>query len=63
MPEDRTRLRERASILEFQERDPPVRIYREKIGLACSAIMKPVILECEVDAEPPRGQSNFVAIA
>src|ERR1700674_74370 len=48
VPEDRVRLREAGSILEFEYRNAAIRILGEKIGLACSSVMKPVILECEL---------------
>src|ERR1700722_2553798 len=63
VPEDRVRLREPAPILEFEYRNAAIRILGEKIGLACSSVEKPIILECEFYAELSRGESDFVAIA
>src|ERR1700738_4937567 len=62
-PEDPVRLRENAPILEFEYRNAPIRILGKKIGLTRSAVMKPVILECELYAELSRGKSDFVAVA
>ena len=63
MPEDRPRLRERASILEFQQRNTAVRVLGEKIGLARGAVVKSVILECECHAELSCREADFVAVA
>src|SRR5882757_4379392 len=62
VPEDRVRLGESASILEFEYRNAAIGTLREKIGTARSSVMKPVILECEIYAELSRGESDFVAI-
>lgn len=63
VPEDRVRLREPASILEFEYRNAAIRILGQEIGFARSPVMKPVILEREFYAELSRGESDFVAIA
>src|ERR1700722_2291421 len=63
VPEDRVRLREPASILEFEYRNAAIRILGEKIGLACSSVMKSVVLERKLHAELSRSESDFVAIA
>src|SRR5229473_5819109 len=63
VPEDRVRLGESASILEFEYRNAAIWILREKIGPTRSPVMKPVILECDIYAELSRGKSDFVAIA
>src|SRR4029077_13011795 len=63
VPKDRVRLREHTSILEFEQRNAAIRILSEKIGLARSSVMKPVLLEREFHAELARGEPDFVAIA
>src|ERR1700719_3205119 len=63
VPENRVRLRERSSILEFEQRNPAIRILRKKVGLARGSVMKSVILESELHAELSRGEPDFVAIA
>src|SRR5450631_56038 len=63
VPEDRVRLGERASIVEFEHRNAAIRVLGKKIGLARGSVMKPVILECELHTELTRGESDLVAIA
>src|ERR1700730_7242429 len=63
IPEDRVRLRESASILEFEYRNAAIGILGEKIGPTRRSVMKPVILECDIYAELSRGKPDFVAVA
>src|ERR1700704_742040 len=63
VPKDRVRLREHTSIPEFEQRNATIRILREKIELARSSVMKPVLLKRKFHAELARGEPDFVAIA